>query len=422
MTAEPDDPIEVDGRRLRLAVYAEGVYRQVPEGEQQRFEAIPGFHGFILYVLAVGEHFDRVQLIGRLEHAPAPTGDPLLPADTQLAELPYYAGLTDLRGLSLAFLRLLPALWRALGRADVVWVFGPHPVALAVVLVGLARRRRVVLAVRNDPETYWRSRAAGAGARREVTLALTRALNASFRLLSIRLPTTVVGERMAESFARGAAPVLPMTVTLLRDGDLAPEPRTGDLPERVTLVTVGRVDAEKNPLLVVDLLAELERRQPGRFRLVWAGSGALLEDVRRRAHEVGVGSLLELRGFVPYGTELLDVFREGDVFVHVSLTEGVPATVLEALGLGLPVVATDVGGVREALAGGRGGLLVPPADLDALVAAVETMAADRGLRERLAAAGHGLARGRTIELEAARVAAFVAGRYERPRFLSSSSS
>ena len=78
-----------------------------------------------------------------------------------------------------------------------------------------------------------------------------------------------------------------------------------------------------------------------------------------------------------------------------------------------PVVATDVGGVRAALDGGRAGLLVPPDDVDALVSAIRRLG-DEQLRERIVAQGLEVARGITMEAEAARVVAFIRGGSGKP--------
>jgi glycosyltransferase involved in cell wall biosynthesis len=186
-----------------------------------------------------------------------------------------------------------------------------------------------------------------------------------------------------------------------------PAPGERDWSGEIVLLTVGRIDAEKNPFLVVEALAELNRRRPGRFRLRWVGVGPLAEDVRRRAAEAGVGDRFELPGYMPFGPELLDLYRGAHAFVHVSLTEGVPQVLTEALASGTPIVATDVGGVAAALEDGAAGLLVPPDDEDALVEAVLRLADDAELRARLVERGLELARGRTLEAEAERVARFL---------------
>jgi glycosyltransferase involved in cell wall biosynthesis len=98
------------------------------------------------------------------------------------------------------------------------------------------------------------------------------------------------------------------------------------------------------------------------------------------------------------------------VLVHTSRTEGVPQVLVEALAYGLPVVATAVGGVPELLDGGRAGMLVPAGDVAALADAVLVLTDDGGRRSELVERGLELARDRTLEREAARVAAFVSPR------------
>ena len=121
-----------------------------------------------------------------------------------------------------------------------------------------------------------------------------------------------------------------------------------------------------------------------------------------------VAHALDLRGFVSFGPELLAAYRSAHLFVHVSLTEGVPQVLIEALASGTPIVATDVGGVAATLDHGRAGLLVPPQDVDSLVMAVLQMTDDAALRTKVVERGLALARGHTLEAEADRVARFMA--------------
>lgn len=198
-----------------------------------------------------------------------------------------------------------------------------------------------------------------------------------------------------------------MMPSLVRAADVVGEPPERDWTGVIELLTAGRIDPEKNPVLLVEMMAVLERRHPGRYRLSWAGVGPLDDAVRRRAAELQIEDRVELLGYVPFRPELLALYRRAHVFVHVSLSEGVPQVLVEALACGTPVVATDVGGVRSALDGGRAGVLVPPSDAEAAAAAVIRLSDDERLRAQLVARGLLLARERTLEAEAARVAAFL---------------
>jgi glycosyltransferase involved in cell wall biosynthesis len=76
-----------------------------------------------------------------------------------------------------------------------------------------------------------------------------------------------------------------------------------------------------------------------------------------------------------------------DIFVMISEPPGCPNASLEALAAGLPVIATDVGGAAEQVLDGKSGLLVPPANPEALSAAIVRLAGDKKLRQELSDAG-----------------------------------
>lgn len=388
--------------RGALGIYSDDVFwlERTPAGRR-----ISADQAFLVFACAVGERYDGFVLFGRTVSATAPAAH-VLPPSAGLAELPYYDSLRRPSQVLRACWGTITSMWRGLARVDSLWVLGPNPFGVVLIVLGLLRRKRVALGVRQDTVRYYRSRMPDP--RWAPALPLVWAMDALYRLLARRLPTTVVGDELARGYGARRCSVLPMKVTLVRSEDVARDAPVRSSAEKIELLTVGRIDREKNPLLLVEALAELERAAPGRFWLRWAGSGPLEEAVRRRALELGVADRIELCGYVPFGPELLALYRRAHMFVHVSLTEGVPQVLLEALACGTPIVATDVGGVSDALEHGRAGMLVPPSELDALVHAIRTLADDEPLRARLIARGLELARAATVEVEAERVADFLA--------------
>jgi glycosyltransferase involved in cell wall biosynthesis len=303
-------------------------------------------------------------------------------------------------------------MWSGLDEVGTVWVFGPNPFGMMLSLIALARRRRLVLGVRQDSFAYFRSRLPG---RRWVpALAPVWLLDRAFRVLARRHPVTVVGADLARGYGAPRPGVLAMTVSLISAADIAPPRPPAPLPGPVRLLTVGRVDREKNPMALVEVMRRLEAAYPGRYRLEWVGSGPMAEAVRARVTEAGLGRVIALAGHVPFGQDLLARYRGADAFVHVALTEGFPQVLVEAMAGALPIVATDVGGVRAGVGDGALALLVPPSDVAALVAAIRRIDEDATLRGRLSAAAAAHARSVTIDAEAARVAAFVVPPDSRP--------
>jgi len=87
--------------------------------------------------------------------------------------------------------------------------------------------------------------------------------------------------------------------------------------------------------------------------------------------------------FLGASGDVPSLLRDFDVFALSSFSEGVPVALLEAMSMGLPAVATRVGGVPEVLAENTEGLVVPPGDAVALAEALARLLGDRALRERL---------------------------------------
>lgn len=384
----------------RLGVYQDGPFRVLENG---LVAPDPADAPFFRFVSGVSSHFDSFTVFARVVPGEEGADDrSALPLGTRVVRLPDYGSLRRLGSVVRSGVRTGRAFWRGLDEVDVVWAFGPHPFELLLAILGSLRGKRVVLGVRQDTPSYFRARLPSS--RWKPILAGIDAMDAVHRLLAGRLAATVVGEDNARRYKRGR--ILAISPSLVPEEALAPEAARRDWSGEVGLLTVGRIDAEKNPLLLVEAMAELERRRPGVFRLRWAGLGPLEDDVRARAADLGIAGRVELLGYLPF-PELLPYYRSAHAFVHVSFTEGVPQVLNEAVACGIPVVATDVGGVSEALDGGRAGLLVPPADQDALVDAVLRVADDEGLRLGLVERGLEHARDRTLEAQAARVAAFL---------------
>jgi glycosyltransferase involved in cell wall biosynthesis len=172
----------------------------------------------------------------------------------------------------------------------------------------------------------------------------------------------------------------------------------------LSVLAVGRLEREKNPLLLADVLVLLRESEP-RWRLVVCGDGPMRQEMVQRLDRLGVGQHADLRGYMPMGRGLTRLYHECHLFLHVSWTEGMPQVLLESFAARLPVVATAVGGVARAADGCA--LLVPPGDASAAASQLLSLARDQSLRERLTEAGAARVRRHTIEAESRRVADFL---------------
>jgi polysaccharide biosynthesis protein PelF len=167
--------------------------------------------------------------------------------------------------------------------------------------------------------------------------------------------------------------------------DPANFPEIDDEPDVPTIVWVGRVDPIKDVETLLRSFALVRKELPeARLRMYGAPPSGLegyLERCRRLAVELGVADAATFEGRTE---DLCQAYTSGHVVVLCSVSEGLPFTVIEAMTLARPCVATDVGGVGEAI--GDTGVTVPPRQPEALAQACLTLLRDTPLRRRLGAA------------------------------------
>lgn len=243
-------------------------------------------------------------------------------------------------------------------------------------LAGLLERRTRVLAVDHLP----------------VPGAIPRLRRAGRRMLARKLDAHVsVGERSARELELivglahntvGAVPNGVPSCPSCEPGPLALEDRSIHRHHPV-IGSLGRLTDQKGYELLVRALPELPSA-----RLILVGEGPQRSMLEGIAVELEVADRLQITGWVEDAPRRLAEF---DIFALPSRWEGMPLSILEAMHAGLPVVACDVGSVRESVRDGDTGYVVPAGDLDALRDCLGRLLADAALRKRMGERARSLA-------------------------------
>jgi glycosyltransferase involved in cell wall biosynthesis len=290
---------------------------------------------------------------------------------------------SDLRAL-----RSIGALLRG-GAFEVVHAHGQK----AGLLGRVAARRHGIPAVYTPHAFVYRTQALrprpSARLRYRVGLGLERALGPGTAAI-----TAVAEEERAAALAdRIAGPdrVLVVHPGVSVDSTLPPDPELESFRDATPLLgLVAGLREQKGISTLLDALERLAR--DGRaLRFAIVGNGPLRDEVERRVRS---GPLSGSTLVAPYRGRVEPYLRTLDVFVLPSLWEGLPMAVLEAMAMGLPVVASAVNGTPEAVEDGVTGYLVPPGDPVRLAERLEAIAADDAAREAMGRAAREVARSR----------------------------
>jgi glycosyltransferase involved in cell wall biosynthesis len=153
--------------------------------------------------------------------------------------------------------------------------------------------------------------------------------------------------------------------------------------DRFVVAWLGRMTEIKRADILLDAFARL-RQQTDAAELLVVGDGPLRGELERRATGLGLAGACHFTGF---RSDVGAVYAASDAVVLTSANEGTPVSVIEAQAAGLPVVSTDVGGVRDVVVEGTSGFVVPAGDVEAVADRLMRLAGDRELRERLGRAG-----------------------------------
>jgi glycosyltransferase involved in cell wall biosynthesis len=158
----------------------------------------------------------------------------------------------------------------------------------------------------------------------------------------------------------------------------------GVAPDEFMVGTIANFRAQKDYPNLLNA-ARLLKESGLKIRIIAVGQGPLEEEMRALHDSMGLGDRLLLLG---QRDDAVAVLGACDAFVMASKNEGLPVAIMEALALGLPICATSVGGIPEAVTDGVEGILVPPNDPASLAAALTRLTNDTALRAQLAAGAH----------------------------------
>ncbi|MEQ9568542.1 MAG: glycosyltransferase family 4 protein, partial [Pseudomonadales bacterium] len=173
-------------------------------------------------------------------------------------------------------------------------------------------------------------------------------------------------------------------------------------PEKIRIVALGRLVKEKDYDYLLVAFAKLGQKYPGRFQLQVIGGGPLHDDLQLQARKLQID--VDFSGSMAYA-EAQTVLAEADIFVTASIFEGFGLSVAEAMLAGVPVVATNVGGIRD-IVRPQFAEIVAPRQPEALAEAVSRVAAlsETEREQRVKAAREFVEQHFSVESVAARLA------------------
>lgn len=355
---------------------------------------------YILFPASFKEFVDEIVFIGRLSPAAGRAPYPLEGGRFSLFAIPFYKNLYQ-------FWRNDPRVYWEIAKAarqqaktwDALLVCGPHPIGHIIARACIALGVPVLPIVRQN---FIEQMSAHRGFKRLAALAAARILEWDFRRIARDRTVFTVGEEMAAEYARLSGRVHNHFPCLVDSAQFEVFSKMSAGSDPTRLIKVCRLAPEKGHRYLFAALVELNQRGL-RCHADLVGTGPIEQELRAIVAKLGITEQVTFHGYVPYGPSLFDLYQRAGALVLSSTTEGFPQVINESLSIGLPTIATRVGGIPSFLTHGETALLVPPRDPSALANAIESFVRDAELRERLRNRGRALMRDNTLEANRDRI-------------------
>ena len=182
--------------------------------------------------------------------------------------------------------------------------------------------------------------------------------------------------------------------------------RENEILQPIKVLYVGYMRHEKGVSFLLEAIRSLNE-EGLKTHLTLVGDGDKINEYKSLASNLDIISKVEFKGHIPLGKDLLKEYRNCNVFVLPSISEGTPRVLVEAMASGASVIATNTGGIPFTVKHGHNGLLVPVEDSDAIKDSIKQLYQERDLMKNLTENGYEFAKENTLENHVAEVSDFI---------------
>lgn len=332
----------------------------------------------ILFIKATcQDHFESFKLGSRLSPESSEGFYFFSDQAHHLLELPYYSGVADFLKNPGLFWKSYKLLKSQLKDFDLFWLTWPHPISFLILWI-FGSKRPIVLFVRQNLEALIQVRYSGI--QRAIGILFTRMV---YRYASFFHPKAIlvtVGEEMYQRLSPDFKASTFISDSIVPE-EFAVSPREGKNFDSVKLLFVGRLEPEKGLNILIQAVKLIAPKKNVSLSII--GEGISREAVTEQVKLLGLSNLVRFEGYVPFGTTLFDAYKNHDLLMISSYSEGLPKIINEARAFALPVVSTEVGGIANELKHQETCLFVKSGDPDELAEAALRLSSDPELYSRI---------------------------------------
>jgi glycosyltransferase involved in cell wall biosynthesis len=311
----------------------------------------------------------------------------------EIIHLPYFTSYLSAVKIFLPFKEVFK---RHIGKIDILWIRYPSPFTVYVSNLARQKNKKFFFEVTGDPFEVARKGTKYKGIFRVVALLY---LKVEQTLMRNALRNTLVftrGQELCRKYSRYTYKTVKTTGTTLSDENFFYREDTCQCEGETRVLYVGFLRHEKGLHYLLQSLKILREKKLN-VRLTVIGDGPMKELLIQDSLRLNLGNAVDFKGYVSSEEELEEFYVRSDVFVLSSISEGTGRVLLEAMARGLPVVATNVGGIPGLIKHRENGYLVSAGDSNSLANAIYEIMRNGVLRRQMIKNGYVFASKHTLK-------------------------
>lgn len=363
-------------------------------------EAYTTRYPFALFMIGLAKHIDSLLFFVPLKVSNDEHGDysVVLPDNVKIIPYPYCY---SLREQYAQIHRILPEFIRVFlantNSFDICCFTNTNIISFTGFLISIIKSKEVVLYLRNNLVKCYSVQIQSSFGR-FVGYCLGLFEEILCRIMIRKSTTFVIGRELFKRYEGKSHSLYLFYENLISNDQIKYRKNMNDFIEKkVSLLSVGRLVPQKGLEYLINAVEELVNDKGYDVLCNFVGSGIEEDKLRDLIDCKGLTNSFKFCGNLPWDNALFRLYKESDIFVLSSLTEGFPKTLFEALAFGTAVVATNVGGVSGIIKNGHNGMLVEPRSSSDITAAIVEICFDERLLRNITNNGYSTAKEYTIE-------------------------
>ncbi|HNX14704.1 MAG TPA: glycosyltransferase [Oscillospiraceae bacterium] len=257
----------------------------------------------------------------------------------------------------------------------------------------------------DDGETIIKDGNKYKGIKRFFALCVAKKNSKIIKKIMKTVPTLINGNGMRRLYRQDNDHVKEIRTSTFLKSEITHNHKTMN-KDKVNLIFVGTVRPAKGLDYLLQAMDKLIKYGINIY-LTIVGDGDYIETLKERAKTMRIIDRIRFTGRLAMGKQLFEEYKQSDIFILPSLSEGTPRTLIEAMCNGVPVIATDAGGITFTVKDHENGLIVPTANAEAIVKAIVEIIEDDNLRNKVVQSGFLFAENNTIESHTNEVCSFI---------------